>query len=125
MMGSVFKFICFAHNTSVLASSKFTPFEIVYGRKPNSINDNLFENLEKLDISIDDYVAKLVKQMELVKKSVKVNLEKSREEQKKYYDQKEENLELKVGDSVLLFDPKVDKSKKLLSRRWKGPFKKC
>ena len=98
----------FAYNNHCQASSKFSPFEIMYGRKCNT------------PISTSNHVDRLIlgpellKEMELTMKQVQGNLKVTRDRQKSQANIKRTQKEFQVGEHVFI---KVKPKKEFLKIR--------
>lgn len=116
-------FATFVYNTTPHSATKYTPFELVYGRLAN-----LPGALQKAPTSplynYDDFVLNTKHKMQVSHEIAKRNLIKAKEEQKERFDKHKANpIEFKVGQKVLLSNEatKVGVSRKL-SPPWLGPF---
>ena len=107
----------FCYNTTVHTSTLFTPYEVVFGRKPN-IPSTFFREPEP-QYNYDNYVFDLKRVMQETHKIARNNLINRKETNKRYYDQSINPLELHVGDKVLI---KEHNKKNTLSRNWSGPY---
>jgi hypothetical protein len=68
------QYVQFAYNTSVSASTKCTPFEMMYGRKPKLPLDLLLPELEMdLEFDPENYAANLKKTLQMAYKLAKEN----------------------------------------------------
>ena len=97
------RYFCFCYNTSPnVAIDMYSPFELVFGHRPNSLC-NLGENslTETADTTID-YMNKLKINLDLAHKRTKEYLDKYKIENKYYYDKSSKPLNVKVGDKVFL-----------------------
>ena len=115
----------FAYNTSKHESSKFTPFEVMFGRRAVLPIQLGIQDESLLTMALDDQVVE--KHMECQKKvleSVKKNII-AQTKQKEQYDKKHANPEVfKLGSIVL----KKDFSHKKraggkMDFHWLGPYK--
>ena len=127
----------FAYNTSCQESTKFTPFELMFGRKatipididinkkePKKVLEeflNIFSNDIVLNYCEGDIQKERAKRLELVKHNIQV----AQKKQTKYYDLKRAAPFLyKVGALVLLKDTKRKHRKGgKLDVKWLGPYK--
>lgn len=114
------KYFSFCHNITPHESfqCKYTPFEIMFSRDPN-----IFDNLNKREIdpiyNIDDIVALTKFNFQRTSEIARDYLLKSKNVNKKHYDRKIiKEIEIKVGDSVLL----KNESRKKLDSLYVGPF---
>ena len=110
-------FAMFAYNTSVHSATKFTPFELVFGkiaRTPSS-----FPNYEKLE-TYGSYLQELICRLTEIKNMAADNLIKAKQNSKLNYDAKARSFLGKVGDKVYV-QKEVKKHGKLDSKYY-GPF---
>jgi His(2)-Cys(2) zinc finger./Integrase core domain. len=109
----------FAYNTTIHSSTNYTPYELVFGNKPELPTSILREPEFKYtyDNYLDDLTLKLRKSREIARN----NISDSKQRNKVYYDRKIKNVEFKVGQRVYLLREQFDKSRKLASR-YTGPY---
>lgn len=123
--------VVYAYNTAMQESTKFTPFEAMFGRiarlpidfnaastyKPNA---KLEEYAEAADL--DEVECKAKRQR--VEETVKTNIGKAQAKQKEYYDRKYGASScFSVGSTVLKKDFKRKKRRGgKLDYRWQGPY---
>ena len=100
----------FAYREVPQVSTGFSPFELVYGRDIRG----------PLDVLKGSWTQENHDRLQEAQESVQKNLEKAQRKQKAWYDQKAREMNLTVGDKVLLLLP--TRSEKLLAK-WKGPYK--
>lgn len=106
-------------------STGHSPFELLFGRQPQTPISNLREALEgeedDLPQPIADYINDLHKTMELAKAAAEATEEDAKAKSKAYKDSRNKAKEslLQPGTSVLCFEPS---KKKGLSASWKGPY---
>jgi len=116
--------LLFALRDTVHESHGFTPFELVFGRScrgPVKILKELWTN-ESVEEELQDvytYMLELRGRIEETCKLAQEAINKANAKNKKYYDKKARNRELKIGDKVLLLLPSCNN--KLLVQ-WQGPF---
>ncbi|KAL4100898.1 hypothetical protein QTP88_020923 [Uroleucon formosanum] len=99
------KLLCystFCYNTTVHTSTDFTPYELLFGRKPN-IPSTLTREPEP-QYNYDNYVFDLKKIMQETHKIARNNLVKKKENNKEYYDKTHNPITLHIGDKILLKD---------------------
>ncbi|KAL4100899.1 hypothetical protein QTP88_020924 [Uroleucon formosanum] len=113
------KLLCystFCYNTTVHTSTDFTPYELLFGRKPN-IPSTLTREPEP-QYNYDNYVFDLKKIMQETHKIARNNLVKKKENNKEYYDKTHNPITLHIGDKILLKD---QNKKNTLAQNWTGP----
>lgn len=113
-------FAIYSHNTTPNTMTKFTPYELLFGHEPN-----LPIEILKRDVPIynyDSYVAQLRSKLRTYHVLAREQYEKRKLENKKNYDKgrRENPLELKVNDLVLILDPK---KKTKFSSLYLGPYR--
>lgn len=116
--------LLFAYREVPQASTKFSPFELMFGRTVRGPMTVLKELWSKEDVDPDvkttyQYVLDLKERLSSTCELVKNELTKSNEHYKKHYDRKARSRSFKVGDYVLILLP-TDNNKLLM--HWKGPF---
>ncbi|XP_075769237.1 uncharacterized protein LOC112544884 [Pelodiscus sinensis] len=105
------------------ASLGYSPFELLYGRRPRGILDLVKEGWETSvspALGAAQYVQKLRGTLHDLAGRARANLEKAQEGQKAYYDRKAQVREFEPGEQVLLLLPSGES--KLLAH-WQGPFR--
>lgn len=107
-------FAMFAYNTSVHTSTQFSPFEILYGTKPNLPSSFIIP--EKY--CYDDYFLDLQNKLQDVYLKAKYNLHASKIRSKSYFDQKTKPFQFHVGEKVLV----KNKNRNKLEANWNGPY---
>ena len=116
----------FAYNTSQQESTRFTPFELMFGRKATlPIDINLQRSSkERVNVIDLDDIERLNEQREKRLQTAKANIVTAQKKQKAHYDKKRAKpLCYKVGAIVLVQDFKRKKRKGgKLDPRWIGPF---
>ena len=105
----------FSYNTSIHEGTKYTPYELIYGKKarqPSSLipNDSL--------ATYPDFVDRLVTKLFNIRKMGRHNLTNSKHTQKYYYDRKVSSVNYHKGEQVLVLKPKRDK----FSDEYDGPY---
>ena len=114
----------FAYREAPQESTKFSPFELMYGRTvrgPMQVLKELFTK-EGTDSEVKttyEYVVDLKERIRDTCELAHQHLEKANERYKHYYDRKSKPRSLEVGDKTLILLP-TDRNKLLL--QWKGPF---
>ncbi|CAF1005522.1 unnamed protein product, partial [Brachionus calyciflorus] len=116
--------LSFAYNTAIHFTTKFTPYELMYGRKPKLPIDLVYK-IPNLNLKFDpngyaEYIKnKFTKMYETVRKNRDVRVLKN----KVIYDRQVMAAKFKEGDAVWLKNEQVKKgqSKKFIYN-WKGPY---
>jgi len=109
----------FNYNTSWHSSHQFSPWELVFARKPRlpSAEPPLEQDLLP---TYEGYIEKLVKQLHTIHEIAREKLLISKEKFKTYYDKKTNHKEFKVGQWVFL--KSGPKPHKLTGKHHTGPF---
>ena len=128
------KSVLFAYQTSKNDSTKFTPFELMFGRAPvlpiemgiRSKPSNTNSLSDKDGDAPSDFNEKVRVMMNIrdhVKAQTMQNIDKAQERQKKSYDAKHQPLRFKEGDTVLLRNLRNEARKGgKPERAWSGPY---
>ena len=112
------KYVVFAYNTSVHASTKETPFYLLYGHDPMEPND-LLPPTRARDNSTNDNIFHHT--WREVRDLAKLHLEAAQGSQKRYYDRSSSpTTQFKVGDKVIMREMRMGLGKFHL--RWDGPY---
>ena len=115
----------FAYNSSIHSTTKFSPFELTYGRHPRLPLD-LLTHSAKLDLylSMNSYAEQLQTQLAAAYEKVIVNTDMSIAPHKIQHDRKTRAAIFEVDDYVWVLDTaKLKGVSKKLSNRYKGPYK--
>ena len=121
--------ISFAYNTAVHKSTSYTPFELMFNRKPKLPIDIFYPALNERDIlneninvdfnfKEDSYAKETKNKFETIFKIVKQNTQMSMNKAKIRYDRDSRACNFKEGDLVLM----NDFTRKKLEPRWNGPW---
>lgn len=108
---------CFAYNTSVHSSTKFTPFELVYGKQCN-LPSNLCKHVEPLYNS-EHYPLELRYRLQLSQKEARNNLINSKIIRKGKFDEYINPIKYKENDLILIKNETGNK----LNSLYLGPYK--
>jgi len=115
---SYLKFVVFAYNTSVHASTKETPFYLLFGHDPLEPSDPLPPNRAR-DNYVNDNVFHF--NWRTARDLAKLHLEAAQGSQKYYYDlTSSPTLKFNIGDKVIIREMRVGLGKFHL--RWDGPY---
>ncbi|XP_053373989.1 uncharacterized protein LOC128546734 [Mercenaria mercenaria] len=97
--------LVYAYNCTKHESTKTTPFELMFGRKPKLPIDAVFETSDieqPTSKTTKDYIQNLKKRMQTTQEIAKKYTDKARAKQKKQYDKKATASRISVGDKVLI-----------------------
>ena len=121
-------FVMQAYNTSVSASTLFTPYQLFFGREARLPVDNMINKPGPNYRGVDDYRAEVTEKLYLTHKLAQENSQKARLDQKYQYDKKAKKRIFQVGDIVYITNA-GGASKKLKQGEgrkfilpWKGPY---
>lgn len=121
--------VSWAYNSSLHPITGFSPYYLMFGRIPRLPMDVFQGNAKDVKFDLDQYQTKLTVHMRDAYMIVKANLEKYAIKNKIVYDSKvQKHLELKKGDKVLLYKPKINRDKNMQAhsqvwiRDWIGPY---
>lgn len=113
-------FWCFFYNTTVHSETKYTPFELVFGKLPR-LPSNVKDEIDPL-YSFDNYPLELKFRLQQASADAKQNLIDSKINRKIRYDNSKNNISnvrYNIGDLVLV---KNDNSTNKLEELFKGPY---
>ena len=116
-------FVLFAYREVPHTSTRFSPFELIYGRDvrgPLEVLKEAWTGSMQEDSDILTYVTRVYLRIATAKELVEQNLKLAQKKQKKWYDKRARDLVLQEGEKVLLLLP--TRSEKLLAK-WRGPYK--
>lgn len=117
------KMASFAFNTTVHSATKFTPFELMTGRR--ALMPSSFVNNEprKPFFSYDDYVATLKHNLQEVFRIARENMINAKIKSKASYDKNSNEVVFKIGDYVQLLNETVRQGRSAkLGPQWLGPY---
>ena len=118
--------VLFAYRSTRQESTKETPYFLMYGRDPDVPSDivkglRLSVNGPKNVIQWRDTLLETLKE---AYNFVREELSSAQQKQKEAYNKKHRKKEYKIGDQVMMFDPKTPEGlTPKLVRKWQGPFK--
>lgn len=114
----ILAFVTFAINTARSESTKFSPFNLIYGRDPKVPLDLIYKTPSNF-IAVDDIESRFLESWSLVRQ----NLNDARRRQKDYYDSRHRKVSFEIGDKVLIYSRvrRVGLNPKL-QPLWSGPF---
>lgn len=113
----------YAIRTAKNESLGYSPFELMFGRKPRENLRLVAEAWEaeegEATLPVTDYVKKLGERMECAHKLARENMARAQTRMKCNYDKKSRVREFKEGDQVLYYDSSVHRP---LQARYRGPY---
>ena len=115
--------ICMAYNTSVHATTGFTPFYLMFGRQAKLPVELMYGTLEPESLTSTEYANRLKSSLTEVYQSVRLRTARQLEHQAELYNQKLHGKPHGVGSHVWVLFPQAPRGKsKKLYRPWSGPF---
>ena len=96
--------LVFAYNNTPHESTRLSPYELMFGRKPRLAIDAMFEDVKQAEDkqTTEEYIVELRNRMQRTQEIVEKHIENAKKKQKKYYDQKVKGAKLDIGDQVLV-----------------------
>ena len=115
--------LCYAYNSSVHASTGYTPFFLMFGRQARLPVDLAFQLPNNQPVLHNDYVVKLQQTLQDSYKVVRDNLNGNLNRQKEIYDKKSHGHPYQKGELIWLFNPVIPPGKsKKFHKPWTGPY---
>ena len=116
--------VCMAYNSSVQASTGYTPFYLMFGRQARLPADVIYGTANTAEQSVTDYARTLRRKMENAFILAREHSLKPHHRQKELYDRKVHGKPFEKGDYVWLNSPMGRRgTSKKLHHPWTGPFK--
>ena len=115
--------VCFAYNTSVHATTGYTPFYLIHGYEARLPVDVVYGSAPQKSTSYHDYVADMHQRITTTFEKVRERTRQEQLRQKQYYDQKVHGAPFQVGDLVWLWQPAVPRKRRYCAkfhRAWRG-----
>lgn len=107
----------FTYNTSVHTSTKFTPFELIFGAE--AILPSQFKNTPTISYNYDNYANEMKTRLQKCYQLARKHILEQKEKSKTYYDRNSESLKIKIGELVLLRnETRANKFEEI----WNGPY---
>ena len=96
--------LVYAYNCTRHETTKYAPFELMFGRKPKLPIDRKFESAleDETSLSMDEYLVELKNRIKHARDTVERHVVKAKDKQKKFYDRKAKACKIRVGDTVLV-----------------------
>ena len=124
--------VMFAYRTSKHATTGFSPFFLLYGRKPRlpvdlMVEENTKNEQGEMKIETDFSMEEIIQSMENLRKAASVkaesNIKKAQAHQQKCYNNRNSPDDFEIGDEVLLKEMKnSNRSGGKLEDRFVGPY---
>lgn len=119
--------LTYAYNSAVHSTTKFTPFELMFGRPAKMPMDIFFKSPKfqlDLELTPGEYSANLLVKLKAAYEAVRKNRDSRMDKAKVYHDRDVRACKFVVGDYVLLLDQVTKKGEcKKLGPKWKGPYR--
>ena len=118
--------VCIAYNTSVQASTGYTPFFLMFGREARMPVDLMYstDTARPPVVPTAQYAAGTKKSLQEAYRQVRRKLAVAHARRKDHYDKKIHGQPFKIGDLVWLHSPAVPRGKsKKLHHPWSGPYR--
>jgi len=114
----------FAVRTIRQDSTKFSPFELVYGRLPKREYQQTKSDTGTYEEKLWAYITRDISRLQLIRRKAAVFIEKAQERQRKRQNEKIIRETLNIGDEVLLYRDTVEASwSAKLEPKWDGPYR--
>ena len=116
--------LAFAYNTSMHATTKFTPYELMFGRIPKLPIDLFIEKpIIEFPVTEGEYADKIKCNLRGAFDAVFTNTQSRMVLAKVYYDRVNVAAKFQPGDRVMVRDHKTEKGAcKKFVNKWKGPY---
>ena len=117
--------VCMAYNTSIQATTGYSPFYLMFGRNARLPVDVMFPTEKPAaDVSYGEYAKMMSKTMEKAFHTVREHVGDKHERQKQFYDKKCHGERFQPGDLVFLHSTVVPRGQaKKLYHPWSGPWR--
>jgi hypothetical protein len=112
------KFATFTYNTTPHTATGYTPFELIFGRKPEL--PSAVRTGQDPVYNFDDFVSGLKYRLQTTHKIARQKMDARKIVSKKYYDRTTNDVTFNVNDLVLL---KREARENKLSALYEGPYK--
>ena len=115
--------VCMAYNTSVHATTGYTPFYLMFGRQVRLPIDIVYGTKVR-QAPASEYASLTKQALEEAYGLVRKKLQTAHEIRKAYYDKKVHGKSFAEGDLVWLFSPAVPRGQsKKIHHPWSGPYR--
>ena len=116
--------VCMAYNTSVQATTGYSPFYLMFGRNARLPIDVMFPTEKPDELNYGEYAKELKSTLEKAFHTVRSHVGEKQEYQKQFYDKKCHGKSLQPGDLVWLYSQVVPRGgSRKLHYPWTGPWR--
>lgn len=112
-------YFMFEYNTTINSSTGYSPYELIFGRKP-TIPSSVYK-VNDSDLNYDDYIRQMKVTFKDAHEIARNNLILSKEKRKEIYDKKTNDWIPMWGDRVLVQMVQTGIGQKLQTK-WRGPY---
>ena len=118
-------YVLFAYRSSLQESTKESPFFLLYGRDPRIPTSTVLTyERSPYAVDIDDYKSELMVNLSQAWKTARDNIKVAQANQQTQYNKKSRDVNLKVGDRVMVLMPmETTGDRRKLARPFHGPFR--
>ena len=109
----------YAYRTAVHASTKYTPFKLMFGRDAKSPVEISLTDVEKKKFDSFTYGDSLLKGLEIIRENARSNIQSAQLHQKLNYDARKKHISYNIGDLVYY---KKERKLSKLDDNWIGPY---
>ena len=114
--------VLYAYRTCVQTSTKFTPFELMFGRRHRDFSDFMYQTTKEDVEREKKYFIHDSETLKKVYSQVRNNQARMMKANTEYRDRNRIDIKFSKGDFVLIWDPKTTTGgPKKLQFRWSGP----
>ena len=116
--------VCMAYNTSIHSTTGFSPYFLMFGRKPRLPLDLVYPTAQGKSTSTQEYAHNVRLGLESAYLRVRDHLQSRHDHRKEYYDRKIHGKPYAVGDLVWLHSSVIPKgTTRKFHHPWTGPYK--
>ena len=113
--------ITFSFNVSPNASTKYSPYEVLYGFRPKFPLCDMSDNFKTIPAEFESYVNELSRKLTVIREEVATNAIKAGKLMEQRENKKTNPLTLSVGDYVYMLIDQTGKGRKL-QPKYAGPY---
>ena len=104
-------------------STRFSPYSLVFGSEMNVPYDTSMTPKSQLSATTKNYIQNIKQKLDQSNEIAKENIIEAQQKSKEYYDRKTKEPTFKIGDFVLVNNPKIRKNKsKKMDPKQDGPY---